>query len=267
MPRAARFVLPGVPHHVTQRGNRRGQVFFSDADRRAYLAWLHADAQRHGLEVLAYCLMSNHVHLVVVPAGPRSMEHALRHLHMRYAQRLNRMKGWKGHLWQGRYFSAPLDEPYFWTAIRYVERNPVRAGLVARAEDFPWSSARAHCESAWDPLLEHKSHLGPPDPGCRRLVSLAGSRRIVARHRHNPQTDDARSSLRLHSIRQVFRSHRRSNLKLEESGTASSHRAEKGCVPFYCCQLALRFIAPHCMRSPRSQPQSAFSRHHELSCR
>ena len=153
MPRAARFVLPGVPHHVTQRGNRRGQVFFSDADRRAYLAWLHADAQRYGLEVLAYCLMSNHVHLVVVPPGPHSIEHALRHLHMRYAQRLNRMKGWKGHVWQGRYFSASLDEPYFWTAIRYVERNPVRAGLVARAEDFPWSSARARCESAWDPLL------------------------------------------------------------------------------------------------------------------
>ena len=153
MPRAARFVLSGVPHHITQRGNRRCQVFFSDADRRTYLAWLQSDAKRHGLEVLAYCLMTNHVHLVAVPAEPNSMERALRHLHMRYAQRINRMKNWKGHVWQGRYFSAALDEPYFWAAIRYVEQNPVRAGLVSRAEDFPWSSARAHSEPTWDPLL------------------------------------------------------------------------------------------------------------------
>ncbi len=146
MPRAARFVLSGVPHHITQRGNRRCQVFFSDADRRTYLAWLQSDAKHHGLEVLAYCLMTNHVHLVAVPAGPHSMERALRHLHMRYAQRINRMKDWKGHVWQGRYFSAALDESYFWAAIRYVEQNPVRAGLVSRAEDYPWSSARAHSE-------------------------------------------------------------------------------------------------------------------------
>lgn len=97
--------------------------------------------------------MSNHVHLVVVPATIQSMERSFRQLHTRYAQRLNRMMNWKGHVWQGRYFSAALDEQYFWSAMRYVELNPVRAGMVARAEDFPWSSARAHCECAWDPLL------------------------------------------------------------------------------------------------------------------
>lgn len=153
MPRVARFVCPGVPHHVTQRGNRRGQVFFSDADYRTYLAWLHFDARRYDVELLAYCLMSNHVHLVVVPRASNGLERALRHLHMRYAQRLNSQKRWKGHVWQGRYFSAPLDEPHFWAAIRYVERNPVRAGLVVRAEDYPWSSAPAHCEPRQDPLL------------------------------------------------------------------------------------------------------------------
>lgn len=97
--------------------------------------------------------MSNHVHLVAVPLSTNSFARALKELNMRYAQRLNRMRQWSGHTWQGRYFSAPLDENYFWAALRYVERNPVRAGLVARAEDYEWSSARAHCESTWDPVL------------------------------------------------------------------------------------------------------------------
>jgi putative transposase len=153
MPRVARFVCPGVPHHVTQRGNRRAQVFFSDADCRTYLAWLHNTARQHGLEVLAYCLMTNHIHLVAVPATLQSMELTFRPLHTRYAQRLNRMMNWSGHVWQGRFFSATLDNRYFWSAIRYVEQNPVRAGMVAKGEEFPWSSARAHCLGTFDPLL------------------------------------------------------------------------------------------------------------------
>lgn len=158
MPRHARFVHPGVPHHVTQRGNRRGQVFFTVADHRAYLRWLREYASAHGVEVLAYCLMSNHVHLVVVPTRKDSLHRALHHLHMRYAQNLNRRHGWKGHVWQGRYFACVLDEPHFWAAVRYVERNPVRAGMVRRAEDYAWSSARAHCGLRADPILD-LSHL------------------------------------------------------------------------------------------------------------
>lgn len=145
--------MPGVPYHVTQRGNRRGRVFFSDADRRAYLSWLRDYADKFGIEVLAYCLMDNHVHLVVVPGNRESLECALRPLHTRYAMRVNRAREWKGHLWQGRYFAAALDEPYLWAAVRYTERNPVRAGLVKRAEEFGWSSARAHCGLASDRLL------------------------------------------------------------------------------------------------------------------
>jgi putative transposase len=97
--------------------------------------------------------MTNHVHLIGVPQTNDSFSRALKELNMRYAQRLNRTRHWSGHTWQGRYFSAPLDEPYFWAATRYVERNPVRAGIVARAEHYPWSSARAHCEGIWDPVL------------------------------------------------------------------------------------------------------------------
>lgn len=153
MPRIARFVLAGVPHHVTQRGNRRAQVFFSAADCQFYLHLLKDYAARFELDVLAYCLMSNHVHLVVVPATDVALERVLRPLHMRYAQRVNRAQSWVGHLWQGRYFASALDGSYLWTAIRYVELNPVKARLVARAEDFEWSSARAHCAGKPDPVL------------------------------------------------------------------------------------------------------------------
>lgn len=153
MPRIPRVVCPGVPHHVTQRGNRRGQVFYDDGDRRVYLDLLRYYTRQHAVEVLGYCLMHNHVHLVLVPASDNGLHLALKPLHMRHAQRLNRELGWAGHLWQGRYFSSPLDERYLWAAIRYVELNPVRAGMTARAGDYPWSSAAARCSGAIDPVL------------------------------------------------------------------------------------------------------------------
>jgi putative transposase len=153
MPRQARAVFAGVPHHITQRGNRSDDVFFSDEDRVAYLDWLAEYCKEHGVEVLAYCLMSNHVHLLAVPEQDDSLQRALKPLHMRYAQRVNRAQGWNGHLWQGRFFSSPLDNDYLWAALRYVERNPVRAGMVRRAENYVWSSAAAHCGRLESDLL------------------------------------------------------------------------------------------------------------------
>ena len=153
MPRVARSVFPGVPHHVTQRGNRREDVFFSDGDRATYLGWLAHLCARFRVEILAYCLMTNHVHLVAVPTSENALEKVFRPLHTRYAQRINRARGWTGHVWQGRFFSSALDERYLWTALRYVERNPVRAGVVQRAEDYRWSSAPAHCTLAHDYVL------------------------------------------------------------------------------------------------------------------
>jgi putative transposase len=158
VPRVARFVCAGIPYHVTQRGNRRGSVFFNDYDRESYLAGLETYATRHDLAVLAYCLMANHVHLVVVPGAADSLHRVFRPLHMRHAQRVNRLKSWSGHLWQGRYFAAALDEPYLWAAVRYVELNPVAARLTARAEDYPWSSAAAHCGLRSDPVLTRLSY-------------------------------------------------------------------------------------------------------------
>jgi putative transposase len=153
MPRLARPVFPEVPHHITQRGNRREDVFFSDEDRAAYLTWLGDYCAKYRVKVLAYCLMANHIHVVAVPGSEKALEKVFRPLHTRYAQRINRAKKWKGHVWQGRFFSSALDEAYLWTAIRYVERNPVRARMVRRAENYRWSSAAAHCGLKPDGVL------------------------------------------------------------------------------------------------------------------
>ena len=158
MPRVARTVFAGIPHHVTQRGNRREAVFFKEADRRIYLEWLGRYAVRHEVQILAWCLMTNHVHLVVVPAEPDGLQSVFKPLHMRYAQHVNREKNWSGHLWQGRFFSSPLDEAYLWSCVRYVERNPVRAGMIERAEEYRWSSARGHCGLAEDGLVTSDSN-------------------------------------------------------------------------------------------------------------
>ncbi|HYP68381.1 MAG TPA: transposase [Thiobacillaceae bacterium] len=157
MPRLSRTVFAGIPHHITQRGNRRENIFFTDEDREAYLSWLKEYCEKFAVEILAYCLMTNHVHLVAVPSADDGLHRVLKPLHMRYAQRINRARGWKGHLWQGRYFSSPLDDAYLWAAVRYVERNPVRAGMERRAEDYRWSSAAAHCGRRSDALLNPES--------------------------------------------------------------------------------------------------------------
>jgi len=161
MPRIARVIVPGLPHHITQRGNRRGDVFFGDDDRQRYLQLLFGYSTRRGLRILAYCLMTNHVHLVCIPMYADSLAAVFKPVHTRFCQRINRKLGIGGRLWQGRFFSCPLDESHLWAAIRYVERNPVRASMVRKAEEFPWSSAAAHCSQRNDPLL---SPLPEPRP-------------------------------------------------------------------------------------------------------
>ncbi|MBM3320939.1 MAG: transposase [Candidatus Eisenbacteria bacterium] len=145
MPRPLRTVIPGVPHHVTQRGNQGRDIFETDDDRRFYLELLHRYAVRHGLAIWSYCLMTNHVHLVVVPCDIRSIALSIHDAHRLYAFRKNSRAGVTGHVWQARYYSCGLDERHLWSAVRYVERNPVRAGIVARAEMYCWSSAPTHC--------------------------------------------------------------------------------------------------------------------------
>jgi putative transposase len=166
MARLARVVVEGVPHHVTQRGNRRQPVFFSDDDYAAYKALLAEGCREAGVEIWAYCLMPNHVHLILVPQSADGLRAALADAHRRYSRRVNFRDNWRGYLWQGRFASAPMDDAHLMAAARYVELNPVRAKLAARAPDWPWSSARAHLEGRDDgvvsvaPLLKRETDWG-----------------------------------------------------------------------------------------------------------
>jgi len=146
-------VVPGYPHHITQRGNRRLPTFFSDDDYEAYLALMAKYGADCGLAVWAWCLMPNHVHLVAVPETAEALARGIGEAHRRYTRRINFREGWRGHLWQERFFSCVLDGRHALAAARYVERNPVRAGLVAEAWQWPWSSARAHVEGRADDLV------------------------------------------------------------------------------------------------------------------
>lgn len=159
MPRIARAVAVGLPHHITQRGNYRQVIFSQDDDYHQYLEWLRYYSDIYLLKIWAYCLMNNHVHFVAVPETGESMARTFNTLHMRYAQYMNAKQGDTGHLWQGRYYSCALDEKYLYAAVRYIENNPVSARLVKRAEDYAWSSAKSHVQNTRDPVLTMDCYL------------------------------------------------------------------------------------------------------------
>lgn len=154
MARLPRVVVVDVAHHITQRGNARQVVFADDADRLVYLELLREHCQLYRLSVLGYCLMSNHVHLLGVPHTSEALSLSLKQAHGRYASYWNAQRASTGHVWQGRFYSCPLDESHLWKALRYAELNPVRAGMVAAPELWRWSSAAAHCGfTDPDPML------------------------------------------------------------------------------------------------------------------
>jgi len=154
MARIARIVVPGHPHHIIQRGNRRQKVFFSDSDRKTYLEYLRIYAKSAGIHFWAYCLMDNHVHLIAVPDREKSFADGFSEAHCRYTRMVNFRERWRGYLWEGRFKSYTLSEPHLYTAVRYVERNPVRAKIVEDAWEYPWSSAKAHALKEIDVLLD-----------------------------------------------------------------------------------------------------------------
>ncbi len=153
MARMPRLVVPGYPHHITQRGNRRMRTFFKEADYQAYLDLVSEGKDVAGVSVWAYCLMPNHVHLVVVPEYSDSFARLFRFVHRQYTRRINRRENWKGHLWQERFHSFVMDEEYLLTAVRYVELNPVRANLCDYPEEWNWSSTRAHLQGNDDQVV------------------------------------------------------------------------------------------------------------------
>jgi putative transposase len=120
-------------------------ILSQDSDRITYLELLRQYSTLHGLSLLGYCLMSNHIHLIAVPHSAQAMAQTLKYAHGRYASYWNARQSASGHVWQGRFYSCPLDDTHLWQALRYVELNPLRAGLVAAAEAWRWSSAAAHC--------------------------------------------------------------------------------------------------------------------------
>ena len=153
MARIARVVIPNCPHHVTQRGNRRMQTFFSADDYLRYIEFMSESCQAAGTAVWAYCLMPNHIHLIMVPSDADGLRRPIAAAHWRYTRHINFRHNWRGHLWQERFFSTPMDEVYLHNAVRYVEQNPVTASLCAEAADWQWSSARAHLSATDDALV------------------------------------------------------------------------------------------------------------------
>jgi putative transposase len=190
MPRTARIVVPGLPHHVVQRGRRRQEVFRSDADRSAYLQMLHQQAGRSGVVVLGYCLMDNHVHLVVVPRTGDALAQAVGRTHWLYSQYAHRRRGRKDELWQSRFFSCALDEPHLADVLLYVERNPVRTRQARYPWAYRWSSAAAHSHGA-DPAglldMDRWRKVGTPSQWRTLLV--------------RPDDEDQAARIRLHTSR------------------------------------------------------------------
>jgi putative transposase len=170
MARLARVVAPGFPHYVTQRGNRGQHTFFCAEDYQFYLQLMAEWCGAHKVKIWAYCLMTNHVHLIAVPHSADGLTRAIGEAHRRYTRMVNLREGWRGHLWQGRFASFVLDKPYLLTAARYVELNPVRAGLVSAPTDYPWSSAAAHARGRDDALVR-VTPLRKLVPSWRRFLA------------------------------------------------------------------------------------------------
>lgn len=154
MARIARVIAAGIPHHVTQRGNRKLPTFFRDEDYQAYIALMSEWCQKCSVEIWAYCLMPNHVHLIAAPESEDGLRRGIGEAHRRYSRMINFRENWRGHLWQGRFASFPMDQNYLLAAALYVEMNPVRANLATDAAAWPWSSAQAHLAAKDDGLVK-----------------------------------------------------------------------------------------------------------------
>lgn len=188
MARMARVMFEGAPFHVTHRGNRKMVTFENDRDRRTYLRLLRRYSKRFGMRVWGYCLMNNHIHLIAVGRERTSIPRAVGNAHREYSRLRNLRRDVTGHLWANRYFSTALDEVHLWAAIRYVELNPVRAGIVHDATRYPWSSARAHCGAGRDRLLDPDRPFPGPIGNWRAWLATGLEDDLRKRIRDNTST-------------------------------------------------------------------------------
>lgn len=159
MPRTARIVIPEVPHNVTQHGNNYQYILKSDTFKKKYIELLKYKSNLNEMYILSYCLMDNHVHFVVIPHYSYSMARTFGQTNMMFSQYYNKITGYKGHVWQDRFYSCPMDREHLYEAIRYVEMNPVRANIVKEPMDYKWSSARGHINKIKDPLITGKHDI------------------------------------------------------------------------------------------------------------
>ncbi|MEE8597486.1 MAG: transposase [bacterium] len=148
MPHTASTVIPKLPRHITQRGSCRHNIFQDDEDRLKYLSWIEEYSKKYHLSLFAYCLMDNHVHFIATPQKEDSLAGVLSIVHIRYSQYINKKRKASGSLWQGRFYSCTLNRSHLMATIRYVEKNPVRVGVVKKAWQWKWSSAAAHIDTA-----------------------------------------------------------------------------------------------------------------------
>lgn len=185
MTRLARIIVPGLAHHVTQRGNRREPIFFEPGDQEVYRDLLAEQAAKARVSIWAYCLMPNHVHLVAAPEDEQGLGRAIGEAHRRYTNFINARGRWTGHLFQSRFASVAMDEAHLIAAVRYVSLNPVRARLCARAEDWAWSSARAHLAGADDGLVT-----------VRPMLERLGGNRLAELLRSSPADETTFAALR-----------------------------------------------------------------------
>lgn len=184
MARMPRMVVPYYPHHVTQRGNRRQKTFFCEDDYRYYIELVSRFADKAKTEVWAYCLMPNHVHLVMVPVHEDGLRAVLGEAHRRYTRHVNFRAGWRGHLWQERFHSFLMDESHLMASVRYVERNPVAAGLCDSPEEWRWSSARAHIRGKDDALVRVKPMLDRVDDWSNYLSKTVAQDELEQIRKH-----------------------------------------------------------------------------------
>jgi len=173
MPRIARIIAPYYPHHITQRGNNRADVFWDDEDKAIYLSFLKNYCEKWNVEIWAYCLMTNHVHILAVPADEGSLSRCIGRTNLLYTQHVNRKSKHSGRLWQNRFFSTIVDtESYLWAVARYIEQNPVKSAIVTRPEDYTWSSCRANIGEQGDGLVTGKRWLDEKDRGAYKIFLL-----------------------------------------------------------------------------------------------
>jgi putative transposase len=183
MARQARIVIENTPHHITQRGNRGEPVFFSKEDFKTYLDILVEQCNRFKVSILSYCLMPNQIHLIAQPEDKRLLARAIGETHRRYSVYVNERENWRGHLFQDRFFSYPMDEQSALRAARFIETLPVTAGIAPKPENYLWSSAKARIKVQENTFLKpfrsfHTVHnwadylSRPMDPNEMKTIQL-----------------------------------------------------------------------------------------------